>query len=1228
MKKIISCLLLVFLVQLLQAAPVDSVVAAKIAQNFYKQNNAVSVVNGVPLREAKPDKNFRNITSATTFRNFYIFNADDGGFVIVAADDRAVPVLGYSDNGFINVDNLPANFQWWLGEYEREIDYAIENDIAADEETSEEWAALRAGQTLPLRDAKGVTPLLQTKWDQGPYPYYNSLCPHDVYGNYAVTGCVATAMAQIMKYWEYPIVGKGSHFYWNNNFGAQYANFETNYFWNNMPNKVDASSSFMQIYSVAKLMRVCGVSVDMGYDISANGGSGALPRNVPNAFSNYFDYSSNVKILAQSNYSYSAWQSILKNELNNGRPVFYSGSGSDGGHAFVCDGVSNSNNFHFNWGWGGSSDGYFAINALNPGGADFSTDQVAVIGIEPAHPVAKPAYDLVMNSTLSTDASTYNFGENVIVTRSIKNSGTAAFNGYIRVMLCDMNDNIVGYRLNYVTIPANGTNTSSVTFNGYAPLVPGNYYIIVCSMTDKDDISTLRLVRDDNSHQNFATIEIQSTGSIETYSDLSNYSTLDSGKSATVSVKLKNNTSSSFTGTAALVIADLSGNIEQYIGQKSISNLSAYNTYTVSCTSTILVSSGEHLLMLIYKPSGSSGWYYAGSSYYYNPVRINVRGTPSPDKYEADNNVSTAYNLGSVNIDYEKFDIDANFHNSTDKDYYKISLPAGYAYEINAIIWGSDNIGSDFFSVDAVFATSPDGSSWSINHDDTISSLIVYGDSVLYLRVLPYNSGNVGTYRLNIEVLRAILPDKYEDNDSEMSAYTLATVNSASQTITADANFHIESDEDFYKIILPAGYDYKVNAIIYTSYNSTTYTADAKFATSTDGVSWSNNYGTQMPEMSLSGSAVLFFRVLPYTIGELGTYQLNIQVQRTQTTPSINPDQYENNNSVATAYTLTTVNNNSAQVSADANFHIEGDADFYKIILPVGYDYKVNAILNTSYNSATYTAAAKFATSLDGATWSNNYITQMPEMSLSGSAVIFFRVLPYTNDELGTYQLNIQVQRTQSTPSINPDQYENNNSVATAYTLTTVNTNSAQVSAEANFHVSNDVDFYKVVLPAGYDYTVNATLYSKANSTSYTAQASFATSTNGGSAWAGDYVTQMPEMTVSNGGTVYFRVALNSDDLGTYKLAISVQRKSLVGIGETDNLAEWTVYPIPATDVLNISAPDGVESYTLDLLAMDGKLIRKYYGEVSSINVSDLPSGIYFVRIVAGKSVVIRKWVK
>ena len=961
MQKLFSLFCLLVIMQIIQAAPVDSAEAAKIALNFYKQNNVANVVNGLPVREAKPDKNFRNITSATTFKNFYIFNADDGGFVIVSADDRAVPVLGYSDNGFINAGNLPENFKWWLGEYEREIDYAIVNDIAADEVIKEEWAALRAGQPIPLREAKGVAPLLQTHWGQD--PYYNVLCPYDAIAEeYTVTGCVATAMAQIMKYWEYPAVGQGSHVYFDNNFGAQYADFATNLFWNNMPDQLDATSSYMQVYSVAKLMRLCGVGVDMGYGIPDNGGSGASPSYVPNALIGYFDYSPNTKSIFQSNYSNSAWQDILKNELNNGRPVLYSGTDpNNGGHAFVCDGVNNSNDFHFNWGWRGSSDGYFAINALNPDDCDFSTKLSAVIGIEPAHPIAKPTYDLVMNSTLSTDSSTYSFGENVIVTRDIKNSGTTAFNGYVKIMLRDMNDNIVDSKLDYVTIPANGTHSSSVTFNGYAPLVPGNYYIMVCSMTDKDDISTLRLVRDDKSHQNFAQIEIQNTGSIETYSPFT-CSALDSGKSATVSVNLENNTDSAFTGTVALVIADLSGNIEQYIGQESISNLSAYSTYTVSYTNTIAVSSGEHLLMLIYIPSGSSGWYYAGNSYYDNPVRIYVNGTPYPDKYEANDDASAAYDFGFGNVDYIRLDIDANFHNSTDKDYYKISLPDGYAHIVSMVVFDNGNFGSDLFSVNAKFAISADGNAWTSEYDSA-RTIVAYGDSVLYFRVLPYATGDIGTYRFNIEILRAVQPDNYEENNTEMTAYTLGTVNSDDTAIVVKATFHIESDEDFYKVILPAGYDYTVNATLYTSFNSS-YTVDAKFATSDDGVNWSENYDSQMPEM-----------------------------------------------------------------------------------------------------------------------------------------------------------------------------------------------------------------------------------------------------------------------TVSDGDTVYFHVFLNSYELGIYKLVISVQRKG-VGISETENAARWTLYPNPAIDVLNISAPDAVESYTLDLLAIDGKLIRKYYGEVSSINVSDLPSGIYFVRFVNDKNVVIRKWVK
>ncbi|MBQ7489587.1 MAG: Spi family protease inhibitor [Bacteroidales bacterium] len=150
MQKLFSLFCLLVIMQIIQAAPVDSAEAAKIALNFYKQNNVANVVNGLPVREAKPEKNFRNITSATTFKNFYIFNADDGGFVIVSADDRAVPVLGYSDNGFINAGNLPENFKWWLGEYEREIDYAIVNDIAADEVTRKSGRRCARGSQLRL----------------------------------------------------------------------------------------------------------------------------------------------------------------------------------------------------------------------------------------------------------------------------------------------------------------------------------------------------------------------------------------------------------------------------------------------------------------------------------------------------------------------------------------------------------------------------------------------------------------------------------------------------------------------------------------------------------------------------------------------------------------------------------------------------------------------------------------------------------------------------------------------------------------------------------------------------------------------------------------------------------------------------------------------------------------------------------------------------------------------
>jgi hypothetical protein len=221
-----------------------------------------------------------------------------------------------------------------------------------------------------------VSPLVQTKWDQS--PYYNNLCPYDnSKGERTVTGCVATAMAQVMNYWEYPKKGTGFHSYNHSKYGTLNANFgSTTYDWANMPNELTSSSSTVQKNAVATLMYHCGVSVDMDYNVSSEGGSGAyvissrspVTHCTEYALKTYFGYKTSIQGVQKADYTTTNWKNLLKAELDASRPIVYAGFG-DGGHCFVCDGYDNNDYFHFNWGWGGLYDGYFALNALIPGAA-------------------------------------------------------------------------------------------------------------------------------------------------------------------------------------------------------------------------------------------------------------------------------------------------------------------------------------------------------------------------------------------------------------------------------------------------------------------------------------------------------------------------------------------------------------------------------------------------------------------------------------------------------------------------------------------------------------------------------------------------------------------------------------------------------------------------------------------------------------------------------------------
>lgn len=328
-------------------------------------------------------------------------------FLVVSADDRADAVLGYADFAF-DSGNIPPALKWWLGEYARQI----------------EAAEIYGAAPAPLKTAREtIAPLMTTRWDQS--EPYNDLCP--VFNNEkSMTGCVATAMAQVMNYHRWPVTGTGSNSYFQGIRRIQFDFGSTTFDWNNMLDSYNSADiTDEQKTAVATLMFACGVSVNMRYASTA---SGASSVNIQKGLVNYLNYDKGVRWMSRDYYSLSQWEEIIYNQLVEYGPVLYSGVSNEGGHEFVCDGYNADGFYHFNWGWGGMSDGYFRLTALDPGQqgiggsmSGFNYDQgiVANVSKPKEDSVVLPNLVLINNfnlpatgrigNTISSDAQIMNY---------------------------------------------------------------------------------------------------------------------------------------------------------------------------------------------------------------------------------------------------------------------------------------------------------------------------------------------------------------------------------------------------------------------------------------------------------------------------------------------------------------------------------------------------------------------------------------------------------------------------------------------------------------------------------------------------------------------------------------------------------------------------------------------------------------------------------------------------
>ncbi len=443
---------------------------------------------------------------ASASANYYVFNiGETEGFVVVSSDDRTPDILGYADQGAFDASEMPENMKAWLQSYTDQLAYLKQHDDAA---------VRRAPQ---LDEHKAIRPLLSSTWDQG--APYNNQCPMD--GSYrSVTGCVATAMAQVLYYHKYPAktIATIPGYTTETNKTKVSSIGITTINWSNMQDYYTGYESSTKKTAVATLMKLCGASVKMDYTYE---GSAAYSEDVPKALIKYFDYDAATTLKYRDYYRAADWDNLIYSELENKRPVYYSGSSAGGGHAFVIDGYDKEGLYHVNWGWGGSADGYFLLSILDPGdnsgiGASSSTDgysfgQSALLGAQPNTGVVPEVEVKMYTSSILTEQDSIQLtaqGYPVSLTAGIYNSMTEDYAFEIGLGVYNNKNELLSAKCLYANKEKilSGWGWNSIELQTILPALPDGIYQLV---PISREYKTETWYKNENSEQLFITAKVK-----------------------------------------------------------------------------------------------------------------------------------------------------------------------------------------------------------------------------------------------------------------------------------------------------------------------------------------------------------------------------------------------------------------------------------------------------------------------------------------------------------------------------------------------------------------------------------------------------------------------------------------------------------------------------------------------------------------------------------------------
>lgn len=664
--------------------------AQQVAKNyFFLKNTNVAARANVAITNMR-------VETMDNDTMLYVFNMSPAGFIVLANEQKTQAILGYSTENTAEETN-PA-FDAWLDNYKRQINYIRKHDeIIASAKNSQEWNVLssadfsRESYQNNAKMANGggsgggmntmsVSPLLTTTWDQG--AGYNYYCPTSG-GMQAITGCVATAMAQVMRYHNHPTYGNGSHSYveaanYNSNnvlttasYGTLSANFgTTTYDWANMPNSASGASPLVQRQAIGRLMSHAGISVDMDYSPSS---SGASTPATADAMADYFHYT-NGGYLDRSLYITATWKAILKGGLDASKPIVYRGrnNGPNGyGHAWVCDGYDANDYFHMNWGWSGSSNGYFSVDDLTPGSLYLNDSQGAIINT--------PRYLTTSKSTMSfcysASSSSFSISSNATIWTVTDNASwitlsaaSGANNGAITVTVAANTGSASrsgtitvkgGGKIRTITVTQSGTPTITAVSTFYPGTYGAWYYMSIASsgnFTVSDNAAWITLLTTTGTAATtslgFATTA-NTTGAVRT-GIITVTGACGFTKTITISQSYQTNCSSITSVTVT-----------------SSSNNSATLNFTASGSPTFY--------RIYYKTAATTAWHWYGS---YAASSVTVGGL----------NANTSYN----------FKVEAACSNSTtgavSATYTKTTLPSPNSKSIEEIenVTATDGLPSEY----------------------------------------------------------------------------------------------------------------------------------------------------------------------------------------------------------------------------------------------------------------------------------------------------------------------------------------------------------------------------------------------------------------------------------------------------------------------------------------------------------------------------------------------------